>query len=330
MMDKNYRNILSNGGLVIFPTETVYGIGCKFDDEEAINKIFKIKNRPANHPLILHIGSKSLLDKYAVDIPKDALTLAEKFWPGPLTLILKKNKTVKSVVTGGQETIGIRMPNHPVTLNIINKLGSAIVGPSANYYSRLSTTRISDIPEDLKDAVDLVVDGGHCEVGIESTIIDFSTNDTYSILREGNITLQQVESVIGKPKNIYKKLNSGVRHPGGVSFHYSPLIPLIILLRDEINRFIVKAKEKKVAVLSRISRPIHSYAAVWQIAPHKPKEYAANMYNFLARLDKSGCDLIVVEAVPDNTEWLAVKDRLIKARVSDTVLESIFNKKDNL
>ena len=329
MMDKNYRNILSNGGLIIFPTETVYGIGCKFDDEEAINKIFKIKNRPASHPLILHIGSKSLLEKYAVDIPKDALTLAEKFWPGPLTLILKKNKIVKSVVTGGQETVGIRMPNHPVTLNIINKLGSAIVGPSANYYSRLSTTRISDIPESLKDAVDLVVDGGHCEVGIESTIIDFSTNDTYSILREGNITLQQVESVIGKPKNIYKKLNSDVRHPGGVSFHYSPLVPLIILLRDEINRFIVKAKQKKVAVLSRISRPIHSYAAVWQIAPHKPKEYAANMYNFLARLDKSGCDLIVVEAVPDNSEWLAVKDRLIKARVSDTVLESIFNKKDN-
>jgi len=329
MMDKNYRNILSNGGLIIFPTETVYGIGCKFDDEEAIKKIFKIKNRPVSHPLILHIGSKSLLEKYAVDIPEDALTLAEKFWPGPLTLILKKNKVVKSVVTGGQETVGIRMPNHPVTLNIINKLGSAIVGPSANYYSRLSTTRISDIPEGLKDAVDLIVDGGHCEVGIESTIIDFSTNDTYSILREGNITLQQVESVIGKPKNIYKKLNSDVRHPGGVSFHYSPLIPLIILLRDEINRFIVKAKEKKVAVLSRISRPIHSYAAVWQIAPHKPKEYAANMYNFLARLDKSGCDLIVVEAVPDNTEWLAVKDRLIKARVSDTVLESIFNKKDN-
>ena len=328
-MDKNYRNILSNGGLIIFPTETVYGIGCKFDDEEAINKIFKIKNRPANHPLILHIGSKSLLEKYAVDIPKDALTLAEKFWPGPLTLILKKNKIVKSVVTGGQETVGIRMPNHPVTLNIINKLGSAIVGPSANYYSRLSTTRISDIPEGLKDAVDLVVDGGHCEVGIESTIIDFSTNNTYSILREGNITLQQVESVIGKPKNIYKKLNRDVRHPGGVAFHYSPLVPLIILLRDEINRFIVKAKQKKVAVLSRISRPIHSYAAVWQIAPHKPKEYAANMYNFLARLDKSGCDLIVVEAVPDNSEWLAVKDRLIKARVSDTVLESIFNKKDN-
>ena len=329
MMDKNYRNILSNGGLIIFPTETVYGIGCKFDDEEAIKKIFKIKNRPVSHPLILHIGSKSLLEKYAVDIPEDALTLAEKFWPGPLTLILKKNKVVKSVVTGGQETVGIRMPNHPVTLNIINKLGSAIVGPSANYYSRLSTTRISDIPEGLKDAVDLIVDGGHCEVGIESTIIDFSTNDTYSILREGNITLQQVESVIGKPKNIYKKLNSDVRHPGGVSFHYSPLIPLIILLRDEINSFIVKAKQKKVAVLSRISRPIHSYAAVWQIAPHKPKEYAANMYNFLARLDKSGCDLIVVEAVPDNTEWLAVKDRLIKARVSDTVLESIFNKKDN-
>ena len=327
-MEKNYLNILSNGGLIIFPTETVYGIGCKFDDEAAINKIFKIKNRPVNHPLILHIGSKSLLEKYAVDIPKNALTLAEKFWPGPLTLILKKNKIVKSVVTGGQETVGIRMPNHPVTLNIINKLGAAIVGPSANYYSRLSTTRISDIPEGLKDAVDLVVDGGHCEVGIESTIIDFSTNDTYSILREGNITLQQIESVIGKPKNIYKKLNSDIRHPGGVSFHYSPLVPLIILLRDEINRFIVKAKQKKVAVLSRISRPIHSYAAVWQIAPHKPKEYAANMYNFLARLDKSGCDLIVVEAVPDNSEWLAVKDRLIKARVSDTVLESIFNKKD--
>ena len=328
-MEKNFKNILENGGLIIFPTETVYGIGCKFDDEEAIKKVFKLKNRPLSHPLILHIGSKSLLQKYAVDIPQEALILAEKFWPGPLTLILKKNKIVKSFVTGGQRTVGIRMPNHPVTLNIINKLGSAIVGPSANYYSRLSSTRISDIPESIKNAVDLVVDGGYCEVGIESTIIDFSTHDTYSILREGSITLQQIESVIGKPKNIYKKLDSKVRHPGGVSFHYSPLIPLIILLRDEINRFIVKAKQKKVAVLSRISRPIHSYAAVWQIAPHKPKEYAANMYNFLARLDKSGCDLIVVEAVPDNSEWLAVKDRLIKARVTDTVLESIFNKKDN-
>ena len=325
-MGKNFKNILENGGLIIFPTETVYGIGCKFDDEEAINKIFKLKNRPSHHPLILHIGSKNLLHNYAVDTPEDALTLAEKFWPGPLTLILKKNNIVSSVVTGGQETVAIRMPNHPVTLNIINKLGSAIVGPSANYYSRLSSTRISDIPESLKNAVDLVVDGGHCQIGIESTIIDFSNSDTYSILREGSITRQQIESVIGKPKNIYKKLNNGVRHPGGVSFHYSPLTPLIILLRDEINRFIVKSKQKKIAVLSRISRPIHNYATVWQIAPYKPKEYASNMYNFLARLDKSGCDLIVVESVPDNSEWMAIKDRLIKAKVSDTVLESIFNK----
>jgi len=327
-MEKNFKNILENGGLIIFPTETVYGIGCKFDDEEAINKIFQLKNRPTSHPLILHIGSKKLLQKYAVDIPNDALVLAEKFWPGPLTLILKKSNIVKEVVTGGQETVGIRMPNHPVTLNMINKLGCAIVGPSANYYSRLSSTRISDIPESFKNAVDLVVDGGYCDLGIESTIIDFSTHDTYSILREGNITLQEIESVIGKPKNIYKKLKSNVRHPGGVSFHYSPITPLTILLRDEINRFIVKANQKKVAVLSRISRPIHSYAAVWQIAPHRSKEYAANMYNFLARLDKSGCDLIVVEAVPDNAEWLAVKDRLMKDKVSNTVLESIFNKRN--
>jgi L-threonylcarbamoyladenylate synthase len=328
-MDKNFKNILEEGGLIIFPTETVYGIGCKFDHEEAINKVFKLKNRPLSHPLIVHIGSKRLLHKYAVDIPKNALTLAEEFWPGPLTMILKKNNIVKSVVTGGQETVGIRMPNHPVTLNIINKLGSAIVGPSANYYSRLSSTRISDISESIKNAVDIVIDGGHCDIGIESTIIDFSTHGTYSILREGMITLQQIEAVIGKPENIYKKLNADVRHPGGVSFHYSPLTPLTILLRDEINRFIVKAKEKKIAVLSRISRPIHSYASVWQIAPHTPREYAANMYNFLARLDKSGCDLIVVEAVPDNSEWTAVKDRLFKAKVSDTVLESIFNKKNN-
>lgn len=328
-MNKNYKNILEDGGLIIFPTETVYGIGCKYDNEVAINKIFKLKNRPARHPLILHIGSKRLLKKYAVDIPRNALILAEKFWPGPLTIILKKNKIVKSIVTGGQETVGIRMPNHPVTLNIINKLGSAIVGPSANYYSRLSSTRISDIPESFKNSVDLIVDGGCCDIGIESTIIDFSTHDTYSILREGDISRQQIESLIGKPKKIYKKLNSEVRHPGGVSFHYSPLTPLIILLRDEINSFIVKAKQKKIAVLSRISRPIHSHATVWQIAPHKPREYATNMYNFLARLDKSGCDLIIVEAVPDNSEWVAVKDRLFKAKVSDTVLESIFNKSDN-
>ncbi|MFM9129964.1 MAG: L-threonylcarbamoyladenylate synthase, partial [Actinomycetes bacterium] len=216
---------LKNGFLVAFPTETVYGLGSDATNADAVSRIFSIKNRPTNHPLILHIGSISELDDWAIDIPEYAYSLANKYWPGPMTLILKRSKKVKDFVTGNQDTVGIRIPNHEIALSLLNefkKIGSgAIVAPSANKFGRVSPTTYEHVYQELSKDLsknDLILDGGPSQIGVESTIID-CTNNLPRVLRPGAISTELINEVIKLDSN---DARNQIRVSGSFNSHYAP------------------------------------------------------------------------------------------------------------
>jgi L-threonylcarbamoyladenylate synthase len=312
--------ILREGGLVAFPTETVYGLGADASNPAAIRKMFAAKGRPADHPVIVHVAGTSDLKHWAADVPRSAWLLAEKFWPGPLTMVLKRATRVSDLITGGQDTVGLRVPSHPVAQQLLKAFGGGIAAPSANRFGRLSPTTAQDVCEELGDAVDLVLDGGPCDVGIESTIVDL-THETPAILRPGRISAQQIadallaqlgESAVGRP-----------RVSGSLESHYAPRLPLKIVESDELENYLRARAATPVAVLSRRSRPRDSKATLWQVAPELPDDYARLLYGTLRRLDVSGCRLIVVEALPALPEWTAIRDRLGRAATTDPVAPSV-------
>ena len=308
--------ILRDGGLVAFPTETVYGLGGDASNPAAIKKIFAAKGRPADHPVIVHIADTSDLKHWAAEVPRAAWVLAEKFWPGPLTMVFKRAAKVSDLITGGQDTVGLRVPSHPVAQRLLKAFGGGIAAPSANRFGRLSPTTAQHVREEIGAAVDLVLDGGASEVGIESTIVDL-TRETPAILRPGRVTAQQIadvlvtqlgESVIGRP-----------RVSGSLDSHYAPTLPLKIVHPDEIENYVRARAVTPIAVLSRRGRPRDSKATLWQVAPEKPDDYARLLYGTLRWLDVSGCRLIVVEALPALPEWVAIRDRLGRAATPDPV-----------
>ena len=308
--------ILRKGGLVAFPTETVYGLGADASNAVAVRKIFAAKGRPADHPVIVHVAGTSDLKHWAADVPRSAWLLAEKFWPGPLTLVLKRASRVSDLITGGQDSVGLRVPSHPVAQQLLRTFGHGIAAPSANRFGRLSPTSAQHVREELGDAIDLVLDGGPCDVGIESTIVDL-TRVTPAVLRPGRISTQQIadallvelaESAAGRP-----------RVPGSLESHYAPSLPLKIVHEDEIENYLRGCEGTPVAVLSRRGRPHESKATLWQVAPELPHDYARLLYGTLRRLDVSGCRMIVVEALPALPEWAAIRDRLGRAATPDPV-----------
>jgi L-threonylcarbamoyladenylate synthase len=224
---KKAARALISGHLVAFPTETVYGLGADATNEEAVNKVYSIKGRPVGHPLIVHISSINQLDKWARDIPENAIKLAEKFWPGPMTIILKRSELVKDFVTGGQNSVGLRVPLQPLALSLLNEFdeigGLGIAAPSANKFGAVSPTTSYAVAEELGSFFsreDLILDGGQCQIGIESTIIDY-TSETPSILRPGAITLEMIESIILR-KVVFKQVRANVRTSGLLDSHYKP------------------------------------------------------------------------------------------------------------
>ena len=308
--------ILRDGGLVAFPTETVYGLGGDASNPAAIKKIFAAKGRPADHPVIVHIAGTSDLKHWAAEVPRAAWVLAEKFWPGPLTMVFKRAAKVSDLITGGQDTVGLRVPSHPVAQRLLKAFGGGIAAPSANRFGRLSPTTAQHVREEIGAAVDLVLDGGASEVGIESTIVDL-TRETPAILRPGRVTAQQIadvlvtqlgESVVGRP-----------RVSGSLDSHYAPTLPLKIVHPDEIENYVRARAVTPIAVLSRRGRPRDSKATLWQVAPEMPDDYARLLYGTLRWLDVSGCRLIVVEALPALPEWVAIRDRLGRAATPDPV-----------
>ncbi|HKB83930.1 MAG TPA: L-threonylcarbamoyladenylate synthase [Burkholderiales bacterium] len=309
--------ILRRGGLVAFPTETVYGLGADASNPAAVRKIFAAKGRPADHPVIVHIAGTSDLKHWAAEVPRFAWLLAEKFWPGPLTMVFKRAAHVSDLITGGQDTVGVRVPAHPVAQQLLKAFGGGIAAPSANRFGRLSPTTAQHVREELGDAVELVLDGGACDVGIESTIVDL-TRETPAVLRPGRIDATQIAAALLAP--LHESAVGRPRVSGSLESHYAPGLPLKIVHPDEIEDYLRARADTPVAVMSRRGRPRDSKATLWQVAPEMPDDYARLLYGTLRRLDVSGCRLIVVEALPALPEWTAIRDRLGRASSPDPVV----------
>lgn len=303
-----------------FPTETVYGLGADASNPAALKKIFAVKGRPADHPLIVHIADMSELKHWAAEVPRAAWLLAETFWPGPLTMVLRCAPRVSNLITGGQDTIGVRVPGHPVAQRLLKAFGGGIAAPSANRFGRLSPTTAAHVREELGGQVDLVLDGGACEVGIESTIVDL-TRDPPAVLRPGRVSAQQIADALLAP--IGENAGDRPRVPGSLAAHYAPSTPLKIVGPDELEAFVRRQAGRPVAVLARRGRPRDTSAALWHVAPESPDEYARLLYAVLRRLDSAGCQLIVVEALPPLPEWAAVRDRLTRAATSQPQEQSL-------
>lgn len=304
--------VLKAGELVAFPTETVYGLGADASNADAVKKIFAAKGRPADHPLIVHVADAVQLANWAHHIPPAAHVLAKKFWPGPLTLVLKRNPRVPDVVTGGQDTVAIRVPSHPVAQALLREFGGGVAAPSANRFGRVSATTAAHVREEFGDAVACVLDGGAADVGIESTIVDCS-RATPTLLRPGWITPQQLEAALGAP--LAAPDADMPRAPGTLDKHYAPQTPLLLMEADlvaELARSLTR-QGKRVAALARTSlRPLID-GLVWIAAPADAGGYAHDLYANLRELDHAGCDAILVEQPPEVPEWFAIRDRLTRA-----------------
>jgi L-threonylcarbamoyladenylate synthase len=299
--------ILRSGGLVAFPTETVYGLGADASNAAAVARLYRVKGRPADHPVIVHFASTDEAFTWARDIPEMARKLGERFWPGPLTLVLKRSEKAKDFVTGGQDTVGLRIPSHPVARALLKAFKGAVAAPSANRFGLVSPTTAAHVRADLGSEVDLVLEGGATEVGIESTIVDLS-GDAAVLLRPGRISRQDLEAVLGFP--VQEKGASSPRHSGGLERHYAPRTPARLVPSYDLDKEIARLKEK-VAVLA-FSRP-DERVDYWLRMPRDPQAYAQKLYAALRELDTAECQEILVEAPPEAPEWAAVRDRLLRA-----------------
>jgi len=297
--------ILRAGGLVGFPTETVYGLGADAASEKAVARLYAAKGRPADHPVIIHFASAEQAFAWAREIPHGARELAQRFWPGPLTLILKRSTLAKDFVTGGQDTVGLRVPSHPVARQLLKEFAGAIAAPSANRFGKVSPTTAAHVREDLGKDVELVLEGGPSEVGIESTIVDLS-GAAAVLLRPGSISKEALGTVIG---SLAEKAATSPRHSGGLERHYAPRTPARMVPAHALDKEI--SKGKSVAVLA-FSRP-DERVEFWLRMPREPQAYARRLYAALRELDSAECEQILVEAPPGGDEWDAVRDRLRRA-----------------
>jgi L-threonylcarbamoyladenylate synthase len=304
--------LLRAGELVAFPTETVYGLGADAGNAAAVAKIFAAKGRPQDHPLIVHLPDASHIDAWARDVSAAARLLAATFWPGPLTLILKRRAGVSDAITGGQDTVGLRMPGHPLALELLRAFGGGVAAPSANRFGRISPTTAQHVREELGDAVALVLDGGPCAVGIESTILDLSGEEP-AILRPGMIGAAAIAAVLGREPGAPQA--GAPRVSGTLESHYAPTTPLELVSSDglvfAVRNTIIKGE--RTAFLASMAQPIHHELLTWKLAPAEPGPFAHALYASLRELDALGCSRIVVQQPPQTAAWTAVLDRLRRA-----------------
>lgn len=306
---------LAAGKVVAFPTETVYGLGADAANPEAVSRIFQIKGRPADHPLIVHLADIGHLSEWAQEIPDEAFRLAEKFWPGPLTLILPRDARVSDVVTGGQDTIGLRIPDHPVALELLRRFGSGVAAPSANRFGRVSPTTARHVLEELGDQLELIIDAGQSRIGLESTIVSF-VGPKPVLLRPGAISAEELEKALGNRRLAYPAGTARLRAPGLLPSHYAPRTSFRTiekgLLRETLHR--LQAAGKKVVVMTFPSRiALVPDTIAFQIMSENPVEYARELYAVMRVLDNGDYDYILADAPPDRLPWQAVRDRLYRA-----------------
>ena len=303
--------LLNAGELVAFPTETVYGLGADATNAAAVARVFAAKGRPTSHPLIVHFSNFGAARAWASEVPESAVRLVEAFWPGPLTLVLPKSQRAPDFVTGGQPTVALRAPAHPVARALLAAFGRGIAAPSANRYGRISPTRAADVRAELRDRVALVLDGGDCEVGLESTIVA-CLGGRVTLLRPGSISRSQVADVVGA---VDDPDAASPRAPGRDRSHYAPGTPLAVVEAAALSREVEAALAvgRPIAVLARIAEPVLEDGVVWRRMPEQPVPYARALYAALRGLDAAGADRILVEAVPPDEAWAAVADRLARA-----------------
>ena len=301
---------LRRGEVVGLPTETVYGLAADAANAGAVAKIFALKGRPADHPLIVHIAGAAQLSVFASRVPAQARVLAETFWPGPLTLILPRAASVPDAVTGGQDSVGLRCPAHPLALELLRAFGGGLAAPSANRFGRISPTSAAHVHAEFGEAVPIVLDGGECEVGIESTIVDLTSSQP-RILRPGRISREQIADALGEAVEDAPGADSP-RASGTLEAHYAPRTPMLMLAREAMEREAAeqRALGQSVALLALGKLP-PGFSG--EELPEDAQGYAHGLYAALRALDASGAHLLLVQRPPQERDWLAVNDRLRRA-----------------
>ncbi|SFX43052.1 L-threonylcarbamoyladenylate synthase [Marinospirillum alkaliphilum] len=302
--------ILHQGGLVVFPTETVYGLGADCHNPAAVQRIFSTKGRPADHPLIIHLASAEQLHDYAVDIPAIAEQLAQDFWPGPLTLILKRHPQINPLVTGGQDTLAVRVPAHPVAQALLQSFGRGVAAPSANRFGRISPTTAQHARDELSGQINYLLDGGPCDLGIESTIINL-TGPTPQVLRPGSITAAMLETITG-PLAAHPSASSP-RAPGNLDSHYAPRTATYLVTKQQLQQPDFINREPGSTGVLAINQPAQPFYRQWLSLPDDAAGYARNLYAALRTLDQAGLSCILIQQPPQQAEWLGVNDRLRRA-----------------
>jgi L-threonylcarbamoyladenylate synthase len=304
---------LRAGRLVAFPTETVYGLGADAGSEEAVRRLFAVKRRPADHPVIVHLAAGAPLDAYARDVPEAARRLAARFWPGPLTIVLRRRPDrVAGAATGGRDTVGLRVPDHPVALALLETFGGGVAAPSANRFGRVSPTAAEHVRADLGHDVDVVLDGGPCAVGVESTIVDLS-GGAPALLRVGRVTAEQLASVLGRP--VAHLTRGEVPAPGTLAAHYAPRARVEVCDAAAVPaRAAAHAGAgRTVAVLAPFPPPDVPLGTHVLDAPRGADEYARVLYARLREADQRGVDVLLAVPPPGTGVAAAVRDRLCRA-----------------
>lgn len=309
--------VLRRGGLVGLPTETVYGLAADASRPEAIARVFEAKGRPTDHPLIVHVAGPADLERWARDLPDWAWTLVDRWWPGPLTLLVWRSDEVSDLVTGGRDTVAVRCPAHPLANQVLTELGSGVVAPSANRFGRVSPTTARDVVDELGDGVDLVLDGGPCHVGVESTIVDL-TGPNPVVVRRGGITPEEIAEVLGVEVTVAGD-GATVVAPGMLASHYAPDARIVLLGHDADD----------AAVAAEVAQHLLDDLAVGVLAPRKiddlpfgaaeldpagdAEHYARVLYSRLREADARGLAVLVVVPPPTEGIGAAVHDRLLRA-----------------
>jgi L-threonylcarbamoyladenylate synthase len=305
--------VLRGGGLVAFPTETVYGLGADAADGAAVVRVFQAKGRPPSHPLIVHLADAEQLDDWVADVPATARLLAGRFWPGPLTLVLRRGRRVPLETTGGLETVAVRVPAHPVALALLSAFGGGIAAPSANRFGSVSPTTAGHVRAELGDAVDVVLDGGPCQVGVESTIVD-ATSEALSVLRPGGVTREDLQAALGRPLAV--PATSHIRVPGQHPSHYAPRAQVVLAEPEQVIAEAERAQEsgRQVGVLlpaAFADADVKAHAVV--TVPGSMPAYARGLYALLRELDQRGCDLIIASLPAEQGLGAAIANRLRRA-----------------
>ncbi len=314
-------DVLKGGGIAAIPTETVYGLGASIYHEEAVKNIFKAKGRPADNPLIVHISDKSMIDEVAECMTENAEILADKFMPGPITLVMKKKKGISDIITAGLDTVAIRFPEHPIARAVIEAAGEPVAAPSANISGKPSPTKAKHVIDDLTGRVDVIVSGGSCSAGVESTVVDVS-GDVPVILRPGVVTYEDIKAVIPTviiDKHVLKRveINEVPKSPGMKYKHYSPEAEVIVVegekdaVRKKITELFEKSKGMKTGIISFLNNDYECENVLYAGSDYR--EYAHNLFSMLRKFDETGVKRVFAEFCEEGGCGLAVENRLYKS-----------------